>query len=135
MVDFKKLSRRELIECLPQDFKFKKPPWHHQLVSLVQSLSYNGFNFWLDLGLGKSKVAIDAVRFMHQYYKLNMKALIVCLNEAAMGNWAEQVHIHSEMKAVQLLGNYQQKEAAYRSLDNGFYIVMKHKVHLILSMN
>lgn len=124
MNDFKKLTRRQLFECLPHDFRFKNPPpWKHQLVSIVQILRCTGYNIWLDLGLGKSRVAIDVVRFVHQYYKPKIRAFVVCLNETAMGNWEEQVKKHSTMDVVRLLGNFDEKVSSCQALRAGFYIV------------
>lgn len=121
--ELKNLTQRELRQFIPADFTFVKRPWKCQLVSFVLGCAHEGYGFFLDLGLGKSKVTIDLVRFIRQYYKPNIKVLVVCVNDAAMGNWAEQIKIHSDMKSVLLGGLLEEKVEKLESLDSGFYII------------
>jgi len=121
--EVKELKRKELLSLLPQDFKFKTEPWDFQLAAFVVGIAHTGYNFWLDLGLGKSKVAIDLVRFIATYKNPKVKALVCCINDAAIGNWTEQIKLHSDLPSVELHGSLDEKLGTYRSLDYGFFII------------
>lgn len=122
-IELKNFTQRELRQLIPADFTFVKRPWKCQLVSFVLGCANEGYGFFLDLGLGKSKVSIDLVRFIRQYYKPDIKVLVVCVNDAAMGNWAEQIKIHSDMDSILLSGTLEEKERIFTSIDSGFYII------------
>jgi SNF2 family DNA or RNA helicase len=104
----KKFSRSELEAMVPDDFRFDTVPWKHQLGAFLVSLTHildtgEGFLDCMDMGTGKTKVAIDICRFIAQRYKLRI--LVVCLN-SAVENWADEVDIHSNnFKAVSVRGN------------------------------
>ena len=60
----KAFSREELLDMIPKGFKFRTEPWTHQLAAFLATISNDGFLNALDLGTGKSKVAIDACRYL-----------------------------------------------------------------------
>ncbi len=93
------MSRKELLSLLPKGFEFKTTPWDHQIASLACCLAYDGFLIALDLGTGKTKVAIDHCRYLGK----SVKALVVCMN-SAVENWEDEVRLHSDLRAVCLRG-------------------------------
>lgn len=121
--EVKKLTRKQLMKCVPTGFKFKTKPRMCQLASFVVGAANTGYNFWLDLGLGKSKTAIDLCRFLSWSYKLNLKVLVCCRNETAMGHWAEEVEKHSNLEYVLLTGDVKEKLEAYDNMVAGFCII------------
>lgn len=94
----KECTRRELIAAIkdtrPSGFKFKVKPFHHQLVSLWLAVCYPGFLFTLDMGLGKSKVMLDAFEW-HRRASGAQRMLVLVPNSVNLYTWAEQVEQHS----------------------------------------
>ena len=125
--DLKLLDKRLVINAINElcpDFEFKTKPWKQQAVSLLASiLEDNGFLSALDLGTGKTKVAIDLCRFEQTASKIdNYKCFVVCLN-SAMYNWANEVKLHSDMSYCVLDGTMQERWEKLNDIDSNFYIV------------
>lgn len=105
----KKLSRAELELLIPDGFTFKRKPWDHQLASFLAAISYDGFNVWLDLGTGKSKVAIDVIRFAEWLTSKQLRTLVVCRN-TAIENWGDEFELNSDI-AVTTMRAYADEES------------------------
>ena len=82
--DLKLFNRDELLELVPKGFKFKTAPWTHQVAAFIACISSPGFLCCLDLGVGKTKVAIDVCRYLDflDGSKKKIKVLYLCLNTA-----------------------------------------------------
>jgi SWI/SNF-related matrix-associated actin-dependent regulator 1 of chromatin subfamily A len=117
--ELKKISRKELLRLLPKDIKFKTVPWTHQIAPLACCIAYDGFLLALDLGTGKSKVAIDCCSYIAQSSR-TLKVLVICLN-SAVENWQDEIHMHSDSRTICLRGNSEEKWKALSGV--GFFIV------------
>lgn len=96
----KTLEREELEELVPEGFTFKRRPWRHQLASFLAVVANEGFNVWLDLGTGKTKVAIDSVRFLEEFVlRRKARIFVVCLN-SAVENWGDEFELNSDMNVT-----------------------------------
>jgi SWI/SNF-related matrix-associated actin-dependent regulator 1 of chromatin subfamily A len=127
--ELKKISRKELLKLLPEDIKFKTVPWTHQIAPLVCCIAYDGFLLALDLGTGKSKVAIDCCSYMAQSGR-TLKVLVICLN-SAVENWQDEIHMHSDSRTTCLRGNSEEKWKALSGV--GFFIVNYESMRAWLS--
>jgi len=108
------------MEMVPKGFEFKTNPWTHQIAAFLASTSNDGFLSALDLGTGKTKVAIDTVRYFDGYKK-KIKVLFVCLN-SAVEKMKDEVEIHSNLSAVCVRGNKDEKWNIFHSRSN-FYVI------------
>jgi SNF2 family DNA or RNA helicase len=135
--DLKKLSRKQLLEMVPNGFKFKLPPWDHQLAAFIAAISEDGFNVWLDLGTGKTKVAIDAVRFIEFCLGRPVRALVICL-ASAVGNWLDEIKLNSDMDciAVRPDGSFgETKEQRFRCMEGkGFFVANYESLQHMLTV-
>lgn len=111
----KRLSKKELLALVPEDFSFKTEPWTQQIAAFLGCIINGGFLSALDLGTGKSKVAIDACR----YYEIE-RVLVVCMN-SAVEKWADEVEMHSDFSATCLRGDSKIKWSNLRG--KGFFMV------------
>jgi SNF2 family DNA or RNA helicase len=108
MTDFdynylKQLSRSDLMEVVPDGFKFYTEPWTHQVASFLACIANDHFLLALDLGTGKTKVSIDVCRYIQQNYE-PVNGIVVCLN-AAVEKWVEEVEVHGpELSSVAVRG-------------------------------
>ena len=75
-------------DLLDPKFKFKVTPYEHQRKSLVHFLYLLRCGLLLGCGLGKSKVAIDGLRYLKE------PALILCPAQL-IDNWIKEFSIHS----------------------------------------
>ncbi len=126
----KVFSKKELMDMLPSWYRFKTDPWKHQVACTVASIVEGSFQNWLDLGTGKTKVAIDVCRYYHHSNR-NLKILVVCLN-SAVENWADEIAIHSDMKATCLQGTMEERWKKIKG--HGFFIInFKGLMYLVTS--
>lgn len=118
----KSLTRAELDGLVPKGFEFATEPWDHQLVSFLATISTDGLHEWLDLGTGKTKVAIDVVRYFEWLRKTRWRVLVICL-ETARYKWADEVIMHSSCGADVLEGKVAARwDHLLQSGEPGFYI-------------
>ena len=84
-------------------YKFKTPPYKHQLKALEKSWEKSHFAYFMEMGTGKSKVLLDNIAMLYDQGKLN-GALIVA-PKGVVGTWYDQeipTHLpnHVEHKVV-----------------------------------
>lgn len=136
----KALDRDKLESLVPDGFKFKMPPWDHQLAAWLAAISETGFNVWLDLGTGKTKVAIDTVRFAQWCCGRKLRTLVVCL-DTAVGNWLDEIKMNSSDRcvAVKPAGTFEgeeidNKERRFRLLEgDGFFVINYESLQHLLT--
>lgn len=121
--DLKMFSRDELMDMVPEGFEFKTLPWTHQISAFLATISNDGFLSCLDLGVGKTKVAIDTCRYYDLINggKKNLKVLYVCLH-TAIEKMRDEVETHSDFSAVCVKGSKAERWEMF-SQDHNFYII------------
>lgn len=80
------------------DYDFKTKPLNHQLELIQYGLGHNSFLIGDDMGLGKSKEALDLSQIRKQRGEVH-KCLIICGVNALKWNWVEEVQKHTNDKA------------------------------------
>ena len=85
------------------NYKFKTPPYKHQLKALEKSWEKSHFAYFMEMGTGKSKVLLDNIAMLYDQGKIN-GALIVA-PKGVVGTWYDQeipTHLpnHVEHKVV-----------------------------------
>jgi len=97
------MTRGDLLSMVPKGFKFHTDPWTHQIASFVAAISVEQFLLALDLGTGKTKVAIDVCRYAEQTFE-PVNGIVVCLN-SAVEKWVEEIQTHSsELSSIAVRG-------------------------------
>jgi len=114
----KLLSRKELESIASSNmYVFKTTPWAHQLSSFLACMANPGFLCSLDLGTGKTKVAVDVCMNL---YGSKLKVFVVALN-SALGNWKDEIHKHSDAQATILAGRIDERIDLIKG--DGFFII------------
>lgn len=103
------LIRAVLKEIRGTGFRFLTPPYHHQVVSFYLGVICPQFLFYLDMGLGKTKIVLDCFNF-HRLTGRN-KCLLVCVpNVIHVQGWIDEVALHApNVKCVGLTGTGNEK--------------------------
>lgn len=107
----KRLTRqalyREAIKPLRKRsrFRFATRPYKHQIVAFFIGVCVGQFLFLLDMGLGKTKVVLDVLR----YRKIEGEArrmLVLVPNVVNLDAWEEEVGIHApDLECIALYGS------------------------------
>lgn len=129
--DLKKYSREELMSLVPDGFEFQTHPWTHQIASFIAAIANDSFLCALDLGTGKTKVAIDYCRYIDDNRR-KVRAIVICL-KAGVENFRDEVQIHSDLSAVCLKGSKTDKFDLMQVPAN-FFIINYEGLRAMLSM-
>lgn len=102
----KEASRKDLIaaikEICPQ-FETKTQLFTHQLASLYIGLCFDGFLYFLDMGLGKTLLSLTAIE-CRQKLKQVRRSLVVVPNLVNIESWLEEIKSKTDLTAVGLTG-------------------------------
>jgi SNF2 family DNA or RNA helicase len=73
-----------------QDHKFTLKPFKHQYDALAMALTYHKYALLMEMGTGKTKVAIDFCSILRENKVTTKPTLIICPN-SVLWNWAKEV--------------------------------------------
>ena len=93
------VSRRKVRqEDFPSWYRFKTKPYKHQINALNHSWALDAHAYFMEMGTGKTKTAIDlhSARFM----TAAMDAWVVFCPNALRDNWADEIKIHSPLSDI-----------------------------------
>jgi len=74
------------------DYRFKTKPFQHQLDALKESWNKKNWALFMEMGTGKTKVAIDNIAILYDKGKIN-SALVIAPN-GIKRNWSNELKIH-----------------------------------------
>lgn len=87
-------------------------PWNQQAVSTLIGLEESAFAYFLDPGLGKSRIALDVLRTRWRRGEIK-RALILSPSEVNVESWAEQCALYApDMRVAKLTGERDARLAA-----------------------
>jgi len=102
-------------------YKFKRSPYPHQLTCLQRMLSHIQYGLFLDMGLGKTQVAVNFVDIVKKNEIENLKCLIVA-PKTILENWAEEIEINSNLNYIILEGSRKRRIGKLKE-QKDFYII------------
>lgn len=109
----KKLDKNVVAEKIKDfwpDVQYKTyQPMEHQVVSILLGLLNPGFCFFLDMGTGKTLIALNVLRFLKEQEGLG-KILVVVPNEVAVESWVKEIELFTEFKAIGLIGSKEDRD-------------------------
>ena len=96
-------------------YKFKTKPYKHQLIALEKSWQKKVYALFMEMGTGKTKVAIDNIAMLYDKGKID--GVLIIAPKGVYKNWYSQEfpqhmpkHIHYKMVLWQALINQKQKK-------------------------
>lgn len=106
-----KLSAR-LAQLDPQP-KFITSPRKHQKVGFLLGVKYPHLFCMFDMGLGKSKLALDLIRYLRKIERLH-RVLILVPNVVNLESWRMEITIHApDLSATYIEGTKQDRREAW----------------------
>ena len=92
------------------NYKFKTPPYKHQLRALEMSWDKKCFAYFMEMGTGKSKVLIDNISMLYDNGKIN--GVLIVAPKGVVKNWHEgEIPTH-------LVDHIEHKNILWQSLIN-----------------
>jgi SNF2 family DNA or RNA helicase len=101
-------------EDFPSWYRFKTKPYDHQIKALNHSWALDTSAYFMEMGTGKTKTAIDlhAARFMTAVIDV---WVVFCPN-ALRDNWADEIKIHSPLTDIPVFVIADMTEAKTRNM-------------------
>jgi len=109
---------------LPKGFKIVGPHdfYPFQYESFLFGIERQHAGLLLDLGLGKTRTAIDIARYRMQFTTDIRRLLVVCPT-SVMFNWEKECNLYSEYKTVVLHGDKDERLARLKLKRPKFFII------------
>lgn len=118
----KDLSLNELKEWI-KDYDMTTEPYKHQIACFILGMKLKSFLFFVDMGLGKSKIILDILTTRKLQNKLQ-KTLVVVPNDNVLYSWVEQIGIHSKILSyVCVEGIKKERQKLFKEEEKDLYIV------------
>jgi len=127
------LSDREIDRvCDNLGYEFTTQPFRHQKICFLIGVFESKFMFFLDMGLGKTKIILDILNYHRNYSRKARRALIVVPNESIMNTWETENRLHApDLNIVILNGETKQRRRKIETIDaDGFVIHYPGMMHL-----
>ena len=77
-------------------YKYKTPPFKHQRQSLIEGAKYYNYAYFMEMGTGKTKVAIDNSAYLFQQKEIDF-AFVIAPNSVYQ-NWKKEIDFHCPEK-------------------------------------
>jgi len=132
----KKVSRKELtgnIKALKGEYISKTKPFLHQLACFYIGACLPSFLFFLDMGLGKTKVALDILGYRYNRKQVK-KALILVPTDVNVEGWEEEIGIHSSLVPCPLYGTTQERKQLLAEEAQFFLLTYIGLMHLVCTL-
>lgn len=104
--DFSEEAINEKLIALNPPPRFETAPRLCQKVSFLLSITHPGYLFFLDPGLGKTKLVLDIIRWRMDRGEV-VNALVLVLNAVNLGTWKRQAKTHAPDMYVSLANTAQ----------------------------
>ena len=113
------------------NYKFKTPPYKHQLTALEKSWNKETYAYFMEMGTGKTKVLIDNVAILYDKGKIN--AALIVAPKGVVKTWYEQelpTHLPNHIQNVTILWQpnftkkYQENLDSLFELGEGLHILI-----------
>jgi len=113
------------------NYKFKTKPYAHQLTALEKSWNKKVFAYFMEMGTGKTKVAIDNIAMLYDNGKIN-GALIIA-PKGVYKNWYSQeipIHLADHIKPTTVLWQAMINQKQQKLLNTLFET--GHDLHILI---
>ena len=77
---------------MTKQFEYKTKPFEHQREALKKGAKLKNFAYFMEMGTGKTKVAIDNAAYLHTINEVN--TVIVLAPNSVYRNWEKEINIH-----------------------------------------
>ncbi len=75
---------------------YKTKPFEHQRQALMKGAESNNFAYFMEMGTGKTKVAIDNASYLFTQNKV--KNVIVIAPNSVYLNWVKEIEVHCSVQ-------------------------------------
>ena len=105
------------------NYKFKTPPYKHQLTALEKSWNRETYAYFMEMGTGKTKVLIDNMAMLYDKGKIN--GVLIVAPKGVIGTWYNQeipTHLPDHIEKMSVLWQSNNTKGQSKKLGNLFKV-------------
>jgi SNF2 family DNA or RNA helicase len=101
----------------------KTQPYKHQLIALSEGHKQKNFAYFMEMGTGKTKVAIDNANYLYEQGEIN--DVIVIAPNSVYTNWVKEIKNHSKVQPqIFIWKTHDPEKLAVWNYDSFFFLLM-----------
>jgi len=106
---------------MTEKYIYKTKPYEHQRQALIKGAKLKNFAYFMEMGTGKTKVAIDNAAFLYQSKEIQL--VIVVAPNSVYQNWIKEIETHCPIEDYNIFVHKVDKKFQYFADKLNFYLI------------
>lgn len=106
---------------MTEKYIYKTQPYEHQRQALIKGAKLKNFAYFMEMGTGKTKVAIDNAAFLYQAKQIQL--VIVIAPNSVYQNWIKEIETHCPVEDYNIFVHKVDKKFQYLADKLNFYLI------------
>jgi len=106
---------------MSEKYIYKTQPYFHQRQALIKGAKLKNFAYFMEMGTGKTKVAIDNATFLYQQKLIQL--VVVIAPNSVYQNWIKEIETHCPEKDCNIFIHKVDKKFQYLADKLNFYLI------------
>ncbi len=106
---------------MTEKYIYKTNPYEHQRQALIKGAKLKNFAYFMEMGTGKTKVAIDNAAYLYQEKQIQL--VIVIAPNSVYQNWIKEIEVHCPVEDYNIFVHKVDKKFQYFADKLNFYLI------------
>jgi SNF2 family DNA or RNA helicase len=106
---------------MTEKYIYKTQPYEHQRQALIKGAKLKNFAYFMEMGTGKTKVAIDNAAYLFKEKQIQL--LIVIAPNSVYQNWIKEIETHCPVEDYNIFVHKVDKKFQYLADKLNFYLI------------
>lgn len=106
---------------MTEKYIYKTQPYEHQRQALIKGAKLKNFAYFMEMGTGKTKVAIDNAAYL--YKEKQIQLVIVIAPNSVYQNWIKEIETHCPVEDYNIFVHKVDKKFQYLADKLNFYLI------------
>jgi len=106
---------------MTEKYIYKTNPYEHQRQALIKGAKLKNFAYFMEMGTGKTKVAIDNAAYLYQEKQIQL--VIVIAPNSVYQNWIKEIETHCPINDYNIFVHKVDKKFQYFADKLNFYLI------------
>ena len=106
---------------MTEKYIYKTHPYEHQRQALIKGAKLKNFAYFMEMGTGKTKVAIDNAAYL--YKEKQIQLVIVIAPNSVYQNWIKEIQTHCPVEDYNIFVHKVDKKFQYLADKLNFYLI------------
>lgn len=106
---------------MTEKYIYKTQPYEHQRQALIKGAKLKNFAYFMEMGTGKTKVAIDNAAYLYQEKQIQL--VIVIAPNSVYQNWIKEIETHCPVEDYNIFVHKVDKKFQYFADKLNFYLI------------